>query len=48
MVAVGNEHANQGRHVFIARRVMPDDNGCLFTACAYVMEGFRSKGPELR
>ena len=37
-----------GQSVYVARRVMPDDNSCLFTAVAYVMEGYRSKGPELR
>ena len=46
--AVSNEHANMGQSVYVARRVMPDDNSCLFSAVAYVMEGYRSKGPELR
>ena len=46
--AVSNEHANMGQSVYVARRVMPDDNSCLFTAVAYIMEGYRSKGPELR
>lgn len=32
----------------IARRMVEDDNSCLFSAVAYVMEGYRSKGPELR
>ena len=35
-------------HLVVARRIMEDDNSCLFTAVAYVMEGFRSKGPQLR
>lgn len=35
-------------HLVIVRRTVEDDNSCLFTSVAYIMEGFRSKGPQLR
>lgn len=48
MVAATAPHARMEDHIIIARRVVDDDNSCLFTAVAYIMEGFRSKGPQLR
>ena len=32
----------------VVRRVIDADNSCLFNAVGYVMEGSRSRAPELR
>lgn len=32
----------------VVRRVIDSDNSCLFNAVGYVMEGSRSRAPQLR
>ncbi|KAK9785178.1 hypothetical protein WJX73_004057 [Symbiochloris irregularis] len=47
-VSAASASARMDDHLVIVRRRVEDDNSCLFTSVGYIMEGFRSKGPQLR